>query len=206
MRDGPRVVVFDLGNVLITWDRRLLYRKLFADDADLEYFLASVYSLEANERFDRGQSLDEFTASLAAAHPAYAREVLALRSRWIETIGPAIEGTVGVLAELRSRDVPLYALSNWNAETFALVEPRYEFLRWFRGVVISGREGLVKPEPAIYHVLCDRYGFAPELAVFVDDSPANVSAACAIGMDAVLFTDAEALRAELVARDVLPRP
>ena len=111
MRSSVRVVVFDLGNVLITWDRRLLYRSMFADQADLERFLSEVYSLEANERFDRGQPLVEFTAELAVAHPAYEREVLALRHRWIETIGPVIEGSVALLQELRASGVPIYALS-----------------------------------------------------------------------------------------------
>jgi 2-haloacid dehalogenase len=203
MRADDRVVVFDLGNVLITWDRRLLYRSFFPNEEELEHFLDEVYSLEANERFDRGQSLHEFTAELAAAHPRFAAEVLALRERWIETIGPVIEDCVAIVAELRAGGIPLYALSNWNADTFALVEPHHEFLAWFDGVMISGREGLVKPEPAIYERLCARYGFAPCQAVFVDDSPANVAGAAAAGMDAVRFTTAAALRADFVARRLL---
>lgn len=202
---APRAVVFDLGNVCITWDRRLLYRPMFADDAALEHFLTEVYSMEANERFDRGQPLAEFTAELAARHPGYATEVLALRDRWIETIGPVIDGTIALLAELRVAGVPLYALSNWNAETFALVEPNHEFFGWFAGTVISGREGITKPDPAIYRLVCDRYGFAPQHALFVDDSPVNVAAALAVGMDAVHFTDPPALRSALVARGLLRR-
>ena len=204
MQGGVRVVVFDLGNVVITWDRRLLYRSMFAAEEDLERFLTEVYSLEANERFDRGQSLDDFTAELAALHPRYTDEVMALRERWVETIGPVIDGSVAILAELRARGVPIYALSNWNAETFALVEPRHEFLRWFDGIVISGREGVVKPEPEIYRVLCARHGFAPREALFVDDSVVNVDGARAVGMDAVHFTGSDALRGALVARGLLP--
>jgi len=203
MSSPLRVVVFDLGNVCITWDRRLLYRPMFPDEAELEHFLAEVYSMEANERFDRGQPLVEFTAELAARHPGYAAQVLALRDRWIETIGPVIDGTVALLAELRAAGVPLFALSNWNAETFALVEPHHAFLGWFDGTVISGREGVTKPDPAIYRIACDRYGFAPHEALFVDDSPVNVDGARRVGMDAVHFTDPPALRTELVARGLL---
>jgi 2-haloacid dehalogenase len=198
-----RVAVFDLGNVLIEWDRRLLYRSMFATDDALERFLDSVYTLEANERLDRGQSLHDFTAELAAANPAYAREVLALRERWIETIGAVNDDVVMILSELRGGGVPVYALSNWNADTFALVEPQHEFLRWFDGIVISGREGLVKPEHAIFELLAARYGFGLAEALFIDDSPANVEGARAAGMDAVLFTDAATLRNDLAARRLL---
>lgn len=204
MSTQATVVVFDLGNVLITWDRRLLYRRIFATEAALERFLEEVYTMEANERFDRGQPLEEFTAELAAAHPEHADAVLALRDRWIETIGPVIDGSVEVLRELLGHGVRCFALSNWNAETFALVEPHHAFLGWFEGMVLSGREGMVKPEPGIYRLLCDRHGFAPADALFVDDAPKNVEAARAVGMDAVLFTGPAALREALVGRGLLP--
>ena len=169
----------------------------------IPYFLDSVYTLEANERFDRGQSLHDFTAELAAAHPTYAREVLALRERWIETIGAVNEDVVAILRELRDSGVPVYALSNWNADTFALVEPLHPFLGWFDGLVISGREGLVKPEAAIFELLADRYGFALGDALFIDDSRANVDGARSAGMDAVVFDDAATLRDDLVSRRLL---
>jgi HAD superfamily hydrolase (TIGR01509 family) len=203
MEHAIRVVVFDLGNVLIEWDRGLLYRPMFPNEETLSYFLDSVYTLEANERFDRGQSLHDFTAELAAAHPTYAREVLALRDRWIETIGAVNEDVVAILRELRDAGVPVYALSNWNADTFALVEPLHPFLGWFDGLVISGREGLVKPEPAIFELLADRYGFALGDALFIDDSRVNVDGARSAGMDAVVFDDAATLRGDLVSRRLL---
>ncbi len=198
-----RVAVFDLGNVLIEWDRRLLYRSLFPTEVELTRFLDTVYTLEANERLDRGQSLHDFTAEMAATNPAYAHEVLALRERWIETIGEVNDDVVTILRELRDGGVPVYALSNWNADTFAMVEPKHDFLQWFDGLVISGREGLVKPERAIFDLLAERYGIRLAEAVFIDDSPANVEGARAAGMDAVLFTDAATLRDELTARRLL---
>jgi 2-haloacid dehalogenase len=200
----PKIVVFDLGNVFITWDRRLLYRSLFDDEAELDHFLAEVYTLEQNDRLDRGETLDEFCRHLAQVHPRYEAEIRALRERWIETIGPIIEGTVAVLGELKDAGVPCYALSNWNADTFAIVEQHHEFLTWFDGVVLSGREGITKPDPEIFHVLCRRHGFEPASAFFVDDSPANVDVARSIGMDAELFTGPEALRRALHERGLLP--
>jgi 2-haloacid dehalogenase len=202
-RARPEAVVFDLGNVLITWDRRFLYASVFDDERELERFLDEVYTLEANDRLDRGQTLDEFCAALAVAHPAYENEIFALRDRWIETIGPALDGTVEVLRELKENGVPCFALSNWNADTFLIVEERYEFLRWFDGVVLSGREGVTKPDPEIYHRLFAAYDLEPAASFFVDDSPANVEAARQVGMDAELFTGPETLRVALRARGLL---
>jgi 2-haloacid dehalogenase len=205
-RARPRVVVFDLGNVLITWDRRLLYRQLFPVEYELERFLAEVYTLEANDRLDRGQPLDEFCAELAAEHPQHRAAIMALQDRWIETIGPVVDGSVQILAELTKRGVPCYALSNWNAGTFRIVEDRHEFFGWFDGIVLSGQEGVTKPDPEIFHRLCRRYEIEPSTALFVDDAPANVDAARRLGMDTVLFAGADDLRRALVARGLLKAP
>ena len=202
-RAQPEAVVFDLGNVLIHWDRRLLYASLFSDPAELEHFLEEVYTLEANERLDRGESLADFCASLAAEHPGYAAEILTLADRWIETMGPAIDGTVEILRELRADGVACFALSNWNADTYAMVEDIHEFLGWFDGVVLSGREGITKPDPEIYRRLLEHHALDAESVFFVDDSPVNVDAARRLGMDAELFTGADDLRLALQARGLL---
>jgi 2-haloacid dehalogenase len=199
----PEAVVFDLGNVLIQWDRRLLYASVFEDPDELDRFLAEVYTLEANERLDRGEALADFCASLAAEHPQYADEILALQHRWTETLGPAIPGTVEILRELRALGVACFALSNWNADTYAMTEHVHEFLGWFDGVVLSGREGVTKPDPAIFHRLLDAYGLAPAEVFFVDDSPVNVEAARHLGIDAEVFVGPDELRRALRARGLL---
>jgi 2-haloacid dehalogenase len=198
-----QAVVFDLGNVLITWDRRFLYASVFDDEAELDRFLAEVYTLEANDRLDRGQSLAAFCAELSAAHPEHRGAIALLEHRWIETIGPPVPGTVGVLRDLKAAGVPCYALSNWNADTFLLVEAHHEFLTWFDGVVLSGREGVTKPDPEIFRRLLDRYRLEASETFFVDDSPANVEAARRLGMETLLFTDADALRDALQHRGLL---
>jgi 2-haloacid dehalogenase len=195
--------VFDLGNVCVVWDRRLLYATLFDDVEELDRFLSEVYTLEANERFDRGQPLHEFTVELAAQFPQYAEAIGALKDRWIDTIGPVIDGTIEIVAELRAAGVALYALSNWNAGTFALVEPRFAWLQWFDGIVLSGREGVIKPNPAIYHRLLERFAIDPATAVFVDDAPANVATARELGLHGVVFESAEQLRRALGALGLL---
>jgi 2-haloacid dehalogenase len=202
-RERPEAVVFDLGNVLIRWDRRLLYATVFEDPVELDRFLAEVYTLDANERLDRGQPLAEFCAVLAAEHPRYAAEINVLEERWIETLGPAIPGTVEILRELRAQGVACFALSNWNADTYALTEGVHEFLGWFDGVVLSGREGVTKPDPEIFRRLLDGYGLAPGAVFFTDDAPANVDAARRLGIDAEVFVGPDELRASLQARGLL---
>lgn len=204
MTGTRRVVVFDLGNVLIEWDRARLFSQLIDDPDELTYFLDNVLTLEDNRRLDAGTPLAEVTADVAAAHPEYRELIFAFADRWRETIGAAIDGSVDILADLIDAAVPVYALSNWGADTFATVEPDFAFLTWFDGLVISGREGITKPDPRIFEILCRRYDFGPTEAVFVDDSPTNVESAESLGFDAVLFEAPADLRRQLVARGLLP--
>ena len=197
----PRIegVVFDLGNVLIDWNPRHLYRKVFDDEAEMEWFLTHVCHKDWNLEQDRGRPWDEGIAEATTRHPGRRLEIAAYRERWGEMMGEAIEGTVAILAELKAAEVPLFALTNWSAETFPFALERFEFLRWFRERVVSGEEGLVKPDPAIYRLTAERAGLAPERLAFIDDSEANAKAAGSIGMTGLTFTGAERLRAELKA-------
>jgi len=184
-----RVVVFDLGGVLIQWPPRFLYRKLFArDDAAMEHFLATVCTVEWNERQDAGRSFADAIAALLPQHADKVHLIEAFGRRFGEMIPGAIEGTVDILADLRRAGVPRYALSNWSAETFPPQRQRFEFLSWFHGIVVSGAEGVVKPDPRIFRILLERYGIAPEESVFIDDNPANAAAAAALGMHGIHFS------------------
>ena len=201
-----KAVVFDLGGVLIDWDPRYLYRKLLADEAAVEEFLATVCTPEWNAEQDRGRPFAEGVAELAERHPEHAAAIAAYHERWPEMLAGEVPGSVEVLADLRAAGVPLYALTNWAAETFAITRERFEFLDWFCGLLVSGEEGMTKPDPAIFRLLLDRFGLDPAAAVFVDDSEANVAAARGLGIDAVRFTGPERLRRELSARRMLARP
>ncbi|MFL6188584.1 MAG: HAD family hydrolase [Actinomycetes bacterium] len=202
---ATKAVVFDLGGVLIDWDPRHLYRKLLADEAAVEEFLATVCTPEWNAELDRGRPFAEGVAELVERHPEHAAAIAAYHERWPEMVAGDIPGTVEVLAELRAAGVPLYALTNWSAETFAITRGRFEFLEWFDGLLVSGEERVTKPDPAIFQLLLDRFGLDPTATVFVDDSEANVAAARRLGFDAIRFTGHEELRRELVARRLLPR-
>jgi 2-haloacid dehalogenase len=200
---ATEAVVFDLGGVLIDWDPRRLYRKLLADEAAVEEFLATITTAEWNAEQDRGRPFAEAVAELVERHPDHAAAITAYHERWPEMLGGEIPGTVALLAELRDAGVPLYALSNWSAETFRLTRDRFPFLAWFDGLVVSGEEGVIKPDRRIFELLLERFGLVAAATLFVDDSPANVAAARAVGMDAVRFRDAAALRRDLAARGLL---
>jgi 2-haloacid dehalogenase len=199
-------VVFDLGGVLIDWDPRHLYRKMFGgDDAAMEAFLATVCTPEWNARQDAGRPFAEAVAQLVDDFPSERERIVAFHERWPETLGEGIAGTVAILGELHARAVPLYALSNWSAETFPVARERFPFLGLFDAIVISGQERISKPDPRLFRVLFDRYRLDPRDAVFVDDAPRNVEVAAEMGMHALHFTGPGPLRTALEALGLLGR-
>lgn len=194
------VVVFDLGGVLVDWNPRHLYRRLFGTDEDaMEVFLTQVCHVEWNERQDRGRPWAEAIAEAISRHPDQAAYIRAYRERWGEMLAEAVHDSVAILRELRAAGTRLLALTNWSAETFPIAEARFDFMQWFEGIVVSGREGLMKPEAAIFRRLVERYRLVPERTVFIDDHPRNVDAARAFGLHALRFTDATRLRGDLIA-------
>ena len=198
------VVVFDLGGVLIEWDPRNLYRKLFpGDEAGMERFLREVCTQDWNERQDEGRRFAEAEEELIRLHPDKGPLIRAWHARFDEMIPGAIQGTVAILDELNRRSTPLYALTNWSNETFAPQRERFDFLGWFQGILVSGDEGVIKPDPRIFRLLLDRFGIRAEDAVFIDDNPANARAASALGIHGIHFQSPEALRRELGAVGLL---
>ena len=199
------VAIFDLGGVLLQWNPRFLYRKLFdGDEAAMEHFLANVCTTEWNEKQDAGRSFAEAVQELLPRHADKIELIEAFGKRFDEMVPGAIDGTVEVLAELKRREVPLYAITNWSAETYPLCQKRFEFLSWFRAVVVSGNEGVMKPDPRIFRVLFERYGVAPASAVFIDDVSDNAAAASALGIHGIHFRSPDQLRRELVSVGMLP--
>ena len=200
------IVVFDLGGVLIDWDPRHLYRKLFAgDETAMEHFLATVCTHEWNRGQDAGRTFAEGASLLKAEHPDKAGLIDAYCARFDEMMPGPIAGSVEILADLKSSGVPLYCLTNFSAETYPPTFERFEFLRWFRGVVVSGEVGIIKPDPRMYELLLERFAIDPQRAVYIDDVAANVGAARPFGIHAIHFTTPAELRAELVELGLLPQ-
>jgi 2-haloacid dehalogenase len=174
---APRsAAVFDLGGVLIDWNPRYLYRKLFQHEADMEHFLANVCTPEWNLQQDAGRTFAEASAALKLEHPGNAEMIDAWFERFDEMMAGPIAGSVDLLAELRDLEVPIYALSNWSAETFPFAQKRFEFLQWFRAIMISAEVHLVKPDPRIFQCFCEKVALIPEQIIYIDDLPHNVEA------------------------------
>jgi 2-haloacid dehalogenase len=197
---GARItaVVFDLGGVLIDWNPRFLYRKLFdGDEAAMERFLAEVCTLEWNGELDAGRPFAEGVAELAALHPDQADLIRAYHSRWEEMLGDGFPETVAIMREVKTAGLRTFALSNWSAETFPVTRPRYPFLAEFDGILISGEAGVRKPDEAIFRQFLTRFGLAPEATVFIDDWDLNIETAARLGMITIQFVDAATLRSDL---------
>lgn len=205
--DGISAVLFDLGGVLIEWDPRLLYRKLFnGDPKAIEWFLAEVCTPEWNAQQDGGRSFEEAVCERIALFPEHETLIRAYYDRWEEMIGGPIDGTVEILSELRSRPFQLFALTNWSSETFPVARERFEFLAWFKDIVVSGEIGLIKPGEEIFRHAIEKFGLVPEETVFVDDSGPNVRTAERMGFRAIQFQGPEHLRDQLASLDVIARP
>lgn len=195
-----RSLVFDLGGVVIDWNPRHLYRKLFpGDEAAMEAFLADVCTSEWNAQQDAGRPFAAGIAAAQARHPDHAELIAAYWERWEEMVPGAIDGAPELLRELR---LPLYALSNWSAETWPRARGRFDFWDCFAGIVISGEVRLAKPDPAIFEHLLERFSLERETALFIDDSPGNLESARSVGMQALHFASVPQLRADLAARGV----
>jgi 2-haloacid dehalogenase len=196
-------VVFDLGGVLIEWDPRHLYRQLLPDD-EVEGFLEEIGFAEWNHRQDAGRAWSDAVEEHIRRHPHRADLIRAYPERFGDTLVGPIPGTVAILEELHTRGVPLLALTNWSAESFPVARDGFPFLDLFDDIVVSGEERVAKPDPRIFRILVERHGLEPAATMFIDDSPANVEAASAVGLVAVRYESPAALRAQLVAAGLLP--
>jgi 2-haloacid dehalogenase len=197
-------VVFDIGGVLLDWDPRHLYRQVFDDEQAMEQFLGRICTPQWHEQHDRGASTASSCARLAEAHPEHADEIWAWMTRGEEMVAGTIEDSVEILAELHRGGVACYALSNMEAETFPVRRRRFAFFDLFDGIVISGVEGVAKPDPVIFELLLRRYGLDAGATLFIDDNAENLAPASALGMSTVLFQSPEGLRRSLRHMDLLP--
>ncbi|MFD2574252.1 HAD family hydrolase [Spirosoma soli] len=196
-------IVFDFGGVLIDWNPRYLYRKLIADEQQMEWFLSNVCTDEWNVQQDKGRSFAEATSVLQNQFPDHKDLIAMFYGRWEEMLNGEISESVAILRELKDKHYKLYGLTNWSTESFPIAKERYEFLNLFDGILVSGEEKLIKPDPAIFHLLLKRYNLTPETCVFIDDNLNNVKAASSLGFTAIHFQSGALLRDKLVELNVL---
>ncbi len=196
-----RTVIFDVGGVLIHWDIRLVYRGILPDEAAIDAFLAETGWHAWNLKLDRGGRWDEAVEALSARFPHYRALIEAAHHQWHDSVPGAIDGTVEILDALHGAGTPLYAITNFSVEKWRETQDRFPFLKArFRDVVVSGEERRIKPDPAIYRLCLERNDLAAGDCIFVDDSPRNIAAASALGIDGIVFTDPDTLRRDLSER------
>lgn len=197
-------IIFDLGGVLIDWNPRYVYRQVFDNEEKIDWFFENICTSDWNEKQDAGRSLQEATEELVARHPEYESEVRAYYGRWEEMLGGPISETVDILRQVKdSGRYKMYALTNWSAETFPVALERYDFLKWFDGIVMSGEEKTRKPFADIYQTLLDRFKVEPAEALFIDDSLRNIKGAEAVGINGIHLQSPQQLSAELKQMNIL---
>ncbi len=194
--------LFDLGNVLIRWDPRLHYVDRFDNAEQMEWFLTHIAPSSWNHEMDMGKPFDQAIEERQALFPQHATLIAEWKSGWERMLGGAIEDSVDLLDRLRTRGYRVAALTNWSAETFPVALARYPFLGWFEDIIISGVDGVAKPESAAFQLALTRTGWEPARTVFIDDSLPNVAAAASLGMHSVHFASPAQCREELRALGV----
>jgi 2-haloacid dehalogenase len=190
-------VIFDFGNVLVQWHPEKVYAEHFGDEARAWWFLRHVCDAAWRNRIDAGESTAACIEELKAKQPEYAEAIELYRSRWREMLTDEVPGMREVINDLRNRGHEIYGLTNWSMETFPAARERFGILQMIDRYVVSGAEGLVKPDARLFRVLLDRYHLQAEECVFVDDNPDNVAAANALGMEGIVFAGADSLRKHL---------
>ena len=196
-------VVFDLGNVLIEWDPRPAIAAGVGEERAQKFLTSGEFDFGAwNHAQDAGRTFAEAEQEATAAYPHLADEIRSYRENFAKSMRGPIEGTVAILKQLHAAEIPLIALTNWSAETFPAAVETFDFLELFEDIIVSGEEGVAKPDPEIFEELEDRIRHLGSLddCIFIDDKLANVQAATAAGMDAIAFTTPEELRADLLVR------
>lgn len=197
-------VIFDLGGVLVDWNPVRLYKKIFSDPEEMNYFLSEVCTADWNEQQDAGRPIETATALLLDRFPKYETAIKAYYGRWTEMLGGAIEPTVEILKELKAADTHrIYALTNWSAETFPTARKMFDFLQLFEGILVSGEENMKKPDHRIYKLILDRYKINAPNALFIDDNLKNIKAAIECDIHGIHFTSPEKLRNDLKKYGVL---
>lgn len=196
-------VVFDLGNVLIRWDPASAVAAAVGAERAAAFLGNDGFDFASwNLAHDAGRSWDESEREAISAHPHFEEEIRGYRTHFADSLLGEIAGTVEILRELHTTQIPVLALTNWSAETFPMALDRFDFLDLFEDIIVSGEEGVAKPDPEIFEILEERISHLGSLddCVFIDDTLVNVAAGQDAGLDAIHFTDAEHLRHDLILR------
>lgn len=197
-----RAIIFDFGGVLIDWNPMYLYRKVFDDEREIYHFLENICKPDWNIQQDAGRPLAEATRLLQEEHPKYHEEIGMFYGRWEEMLGGTLDENVKLIKPLKEK-YKVYGLTNWSAETLPIAMERYDFFNDLDGIVVSGEEKLIKPDPALYQVLIDRFGLKADESLFIDDNAANIETARQMGFHTMHFTGETNLEEWLKENNIL---
>ena len=194
--------IFDIGNVLIEWQPEKVYDRLIGQERR-EAMFAAVDLHGMNDRVDKGETFKDVISDTAATYPEWQAEIMMWHDRWLELAAPAIDHSVRLLRALRAKGVPVFALTNFGIQTFAIAEEAYPFLKDFDRRYVSGHMGVIKPDPAIYEMVEDDCDVAPSALLFADDRVDNITAAMARGWQTHLFDGPQGWANRLVEEGLL---
>jgi 2-haloacid dehalogenase len=195
-------IIFDFGGVLVDWNPRYLFRDLFDNEEEMDYFLENVCTHTWNEQQDAGRSLSIATRTLQKEFPEYEKMIQHYYDDWEIMLNGVIDENIQLLYQLKS-DFRVFGLTNWSAETFPIAQKRFPFLNVFEGIVVSGIEKMKKPDKAIFSLLLDRYQLMAHESLFIDDNPQNISTAKEIGFKTIHFANGIRLENEFRALQLI---
>ena len=201
---SARIVLFDLGHVVVDWQPIRLYRELFETEAEAEAFVRDVCNMDWHVHHDRGVSMADNAKPLIAQYPQYETQILAWRKRWLDMFEGYVPGMPALMARLEENRAPMFGLSNLPAEIAQETFDAFPMIKLLRDVVVSGEEKVVKPDREIYEIALARMGNPdPGDVLFTDDRENNCAAAERLGIKAHHFTGAEGFEARLVSEGLL---
>lgn len=198
-----KTIIFDFGGVLIDWNPRYVYQQIFETEEETEWFLGNICTSEWNLTIDAGKPFATAVNELSEKHPGWFRQIEAFHLRWEEMLGGEISESVEILRDIQNSGYKVYGLTNWSAETFPIAFEKYKFLQTLDGIVVSGREKMIKPDPEIFKILLNRYQLQPGNCIFIDDNPENISVASKLGIEVIHFSNPSRLREDLVRSGIL---
>lgn len=176
----PKAVIFDIGNVLIEWQPERFFDSVIGAHRRRDFF-AAIDLHAMNDRVDLGETFHDVIAETARDHPDWHAELMVWRDRWLDMAAPAIPHSVRLMRALQANGTPVFSLTNFGIQTYALAATQYDFLNQFDRDYISGHLGVIKPDTAIYKVVEDSCGAPPNALLFADDRRDNIEAAAARG-------------------------
>jgi len=204
MTSSIKAIIFDFGGVLINWDPHILFNKYFSNDRQaIDAFLSEINFTAWNLSQDKGYPFASAVTDLSTEFPQYAHLIRAYDEEWEDSITGIIPETVEILQKLKTSGYRLYGLTNWSAEKFALVKHKYEAFNLFESILVSGEVKLVKPDPAIFHLLLQKIQLQPQECLLIDDSLSNIMAAQKLGFATHHFNSPAQLETELQQLGIL---